>query len=238
MEWLTFLGSILGGLIGGIFTFLGVKITINNENRKILENKREEKLKNKPRLEIVNKTEIMNYNPKFKSNNELDVVVLKILNYDNNGSRLNFYYDEEVLNKENLCYKEYTFKNTGVTEIDYICITTNLPKDTALFEFENYEFFVKERLLNYEAWSNKHFIKQGDKITVRLYYLKDKIILSNIGSATITLWLRDINGNIWYQPLFIQNDFIDKSYESNNKEFKESRDIEIALECFEKPYLW
>ena len=238
MEWLSFLGSILGGLIGGIFTFLGVKITINNENKKILEKKREEKIKNKPRLEIVNKTEIKNYSAKSKSKNELDVVVLKILNYDNNGSRPNFYYDEEALNKENLCYKEYTFKNTGAAEIDYVCITTNLPKDTALFEFENYEFFVKERLLNYEAWSNKHFIKQGDKITVRLYYLKDKIILSNIGSATITLWLRDINGNIWYQPLFIQNDFIDKSYESNNKEFKESRDIETALECFEKPYLW
>lgn len=238
MEWLSFLGSILGGLIGGIFTFLGVKITINNENKKILEKKREEKIKNKPRLEIVNKTEIKNYSSKSKSKNELDVVVLKILNYDNNGSRPNFYYDEGSLNKENLCYKEYTFKNTGATEIDYVCITTNLPKDTALFEFEHYEFFVKERLLNYDAWSNKHFIKQGDKITVRLYYLKDKIILSNIGSATITLWLRDINGNIWYQPLFIQNDFIDKSYESNNKEFKESRDIETALECFEKPYLW
>ena len=238
MEWLSFLGSILGGLMGGIFTFLGVKITINNENRKILDKKREEKLKNKPRLEIINKTEIKNYSVKSKSKNELDAVVLKILNYDNNGSRPNFYYDKEALNKENLCYKEYIFKNTGATEIDYVCITTNLPKDTALFELENYEFFVKERLLNYEAWSNKHFIKQGDKITVRLYYLKDKIILSNIGSATITLWLRDINGNIWYQPLFIQNDFIDKSFESNNKEFKESRDIETALECFEKPYLW
>lgn len=92
--------------------------------------------------------------------------------------------------------------------------------------------------MNYEAWSNKHFIKQGDKITVRLYYLKDKIILSNIGSATITLWLKDINGNIWQQPLFIQNDFIDKSYESNNKEFKNSIDIETALKCFENPYLW
>ena len=238
MEWLSFLGSIIGGLIGGIFTFLGVKITINNENKKILEKKREEKIKNKPRLEIVNKTEIKNYSAKSKSKNELDVVVLEILNYNNNGSRPNFYYDKEALNKENLCYKEYTFKNTGATEIDYVCITTNLPKDTALFEFENYEFFVKERLLNYEAWSNKHFIKQGDKITVKLYYLKDKIILSSIGSATITLWLRDINGNIWYQPLFIQNDFIDKSYESNNKEFKESRDIKTALECFEKPYLW
>lgn len=238
MEWLSFFGSILGGLIGGIFTFLGVKITINNENKKTLEKKRDEKLKNKPRLEIVNKTEIKNYSSKLKSKNELDVVVLKILNYDNNGSRPNFYYDEEVLNRENLCYKEYTFKNTGATEIDYICITTNLLKDTALFEFEHYEFFVKEKLLNYEAWSNKHFIKQGEDITVRLYYLKDKIIVSNIGSATITLWLRDINGNIWYQPLFIQNDFIDKSYESNNKEFKDSRDIETALHCFENPYLW
>ena len=28
MDWLGFAGSIVGGIIGGLFTFLGVKVTI------------------------------------------------------------------------------------------------------------------------------------------------------------------------------------------------------------------
>ena len=28
MDWLAFAGSILGGLIGGLFTFIGVRLTI------------------------------------------------------------------------------------------------------------------------------------------------------------------------------------------------------------------
>ena len=54
------LASILGGLVGGLFTFLGVLITIHHENKKIYrtelmreKDKEEKLLENKPRLEIV-----------------------------------------------------------------------------------------------------------------------------------------------------------------------------------------
>ena len=34
MDWLAFAGSILGGLIGGLFTFIGVSLTIKHEDKK------------------------------------------------------------------------------------------------------------------------------------------------------------------------------------------------------------
>lgn len=46
MEWLSFFGSIIGGLIGGLFTYFGVVLTIKQQekNRKLEE---EEKIKKK-----------------------------------------------------------------------------------------------------------------------------------------------------------------------------------------------
>ena len=34
MDWLGFLGSIISGIIGGLFTFLGVKVTVKNDDKK------------------------------------------------------------------------------------------------------------------------------------------------------------------------------------------------------------
>lgn len=53
MDWLAFAGSILGGLIGGLFTYFGVRLTLKHEMEK---EKKEQILKadaEKPRLEIV-----------------------------------------------------------------------------------------------------------------------------------------------------------------------------------------
>lgn len=34
MDWLGFAGSVIGGIIGGLFTFLGVKLTIKHDDEK------------------------------------------------------------------------------------------------------------------------------------------------------------------------------------------------------------
>ena len=53
MEWISFLGSILGGLIGGIFTFLGVKLTLKHDKEKEHKEILLKANENKPRLEVV-----------------------------------------------------------------------------------------------------------------------------------------------------------------------------------------
>ena len=37
MDWLGFLGSIISGIIGGLFTFLGVKVTIKNDDKETIQ---------------------------------------------------------------------------------------------------------------------------------------------------------------------------------------------------------
>lgn len=237
MEWLNFIGSILGGLIGGLFTFYGVKMTISYENKKILKEKEEKKLQNKPRLEIVEKTGILEVTKDHLIKGDLNVVMLDILKYSFKDRPL-FYYDESAKNMENLCYKEYVFKNNGVTEIEFVSASTNLQKQSSLFELNSYKFFIENNMLNYEGWCRKKYIKNGDNLIMRIYYRKDKTIFSNIDCNTITLWIKDIDGNLWRQHLNVYSDEISKTFKTNFIEFEEEVNIETAFECFENPILW
>lgn len=58
-----------------------------------------------------------------------------------------------------------------------------------------------------------------------------------MGSAAITVWLRDVNGRYWSQSLFCPDNKIGLPYLSNYKEFKEYINVDKALKCFRNPYL-
>ena len=237
MEWISFFGSIIGGLIGGIFTFLGVKLTLRHEKEKDYKEALLKADANKPRLEIINYYDFHSNKNKKILNNDCNVVALKIEEFKNDDGRAKFFYDKEALIDKNLIFVEYELKNTGNTEIEDICITSNLPQNMSIFELERKEFYIIENLLNYEVWSHKRYIKPGKTIKVRIYYLKDKIITSPI-SYPFTIWLQDINGRYWKQNFNSPINEIEISTYSNREEFKETIDIKTAIECFNKPYLW
>lgn len=236
MEWLSFLGSILGGLIGGLFTFMGVKKTLKSEKAKEEKKEKEELYQKRPRLEVIEKTDYINVKEEDSIYVNNGVIMLKIEKYDV-SSRPTFYYDERCLKKTNLCYREFVLKNTGETEIDYLYITTNYPKSTSLFEIRSYEILVKEKILSYDAFGDSRFIKKGDTFTLRIYYLIGEIFYDHI-SSSIEIWLRDINGNLWGQSLFVNDGYIDNSTTRKSSELREYIDISNALECFRNPYLW
>ena len=238
MDWLSFAGSIIGGLIGGLFTYCGVKLTLNHEKEKEIKEESKKVEETKPRLEIIKHTNIKKSPEYNKREIGCCALFLKIIDYKCSGSRVQFYYDEQALEINNLVYVEYILKNIGQTEIMDICLSTNLPKNTSLLELDDREFYIRDKLLNYNVFSNKKYIKPGDSIKVRVYYINDKIIDSIIGSATITVWLSDVNGRYWSQSLFCPDNKIGLPYLSNYREFKEYTSVETAIKCFINPYLW
>ncbi|ENY69741.1 hypothetical protein [Mycoplasmopsis arginini] len=98
--------------------------------------------------------------------------MLNITNFIDDNGRARFFYDEQTLNDKNLQFVEYELRNTGLTEIVDICITGNLPKNLSLVELERKEFYITENLLNYEVWSHKSYIKSGQTLKIRIYYIK------------------------------------------------------------------
>lgn len=238
MDWLAFAGSILGGLIGGLFTYFGVRLTLKHEMEK---EKKEQILKadaEKPRLEIVKFLSFEETKNNRNVNNDCNILMLDIKKFADDNGRARFFYDEQALKDENLQFVEYELKNTGLTEIADICITGNLPRNLSLIELERKETYITENFLNYEVWSNKRYIKPGQSLKLRIYYIKDQVMVSNLGTPIITIWLNDVNGRYWSQLLASPNNQIEISRYRKYSEFRENINIDTAIECFRNPYLW
>ena len=238
MDWLAFAGSILGGLIGGLFTFIGVRLTIKHEEKQKVIEELKKANENKPRLEIIDSIDY-DLDAKKASQLHADVtaLVLRIASFKEEDGRALFEYDYSLDEKNMHCF-EFRMKNTGFTEIEDVCLTSNLQKDTGLMNYYNREMFLSNKLLSYDAWSDKGYIKPGGIIKIRVLFPKDKIVVSNIGSAIISIWLRDVNGRVWHQPLFVERKETEISRLSKNSDFKNATDIETAIECFKNPYMW
>jgi len=50
----------------------------------------------------------------------------------------------------------------------------------SVIELRNAESLVKEKFLNYEAWSDKRFIKSWEQIKLRVYYIEDHVITGSL----------------------------------------------------------
>ncbi|MCQ2776649.1 MAG: hypothetical protein MJ217_02925 [Bacilli bacterium] len=163
--------------------------------------------------------------------------MLHIEDFKEIRNRPNFIYDSKAKDLKNLICFEYKLKNIGLTEIDDVALVCNLYKDTALFDLEMSPLYIEDKLLNYVVYSEKRFIKTNDEIIVRIYFLKSKIIVGTLG-ASCSLYIRDINGRYWHQPIFVPDNSIESSTLSSYKNFKNYTDIDVAIKCFRGELPW
>ena len=236
------LASVLGGLVGGLFTFLGVLLTIayekskdKKEEQRRLKEKVEEQIKARPRLEIQ---EYYSVEDEKDLDVDLEVVMACIKGFKDEG-RAYFEYHPDVINKEKWVSVDYVFKNIGATEIDHLYLMTNLPKDTSLFNVSNNEYIsdYKNKFLNYSVILEKT-IKPQQTVRIRVSYITNRVIVSNLGNAPISIWLMDINKNVWSQSLFAPENKIYNSEKRDYKTFRENNDIVKAIQCFKNPMMW
>ena len=102
MDWLAFAGSILGGLIGGLFTFIGVRLTLKHEKEKERRAALQKANDTKPRLEIVTYRGFDETVNDKTIINDCNVLALPInLHSDKNGNML--FYD--IL--DDIAFKRY-----------------------------------------------------------------------------------------------------------------------------------
>ncbi|MCR5692946.1 MAG: hypothetical protein K6G74_03125 [Bacilli bacterium] len=232
MEWLAFAGSVLGGLISGLFTFIGVRLSISHDEYK-KQRERIEKAKNeKPRLEIVSLKTVDEASETEVPNNDCNVLALDIEKFRVEEGRSCFYYNEAALEIKNLTFAEYELINNGSTEIEDICVTSNIPDFMSLIEFERKDFYIKERFLNYGVWSNKRYIKPKDTFTLRVYYIKGEIPTTTFGCPELVIWLRDVNDFVWSQTLDAPTKDIEKPIMRSDALLREACDILPTIRSF------
>ena len=152
---------------------------------------------------------------------------------------LDCFYDDAALQEENLVFVEYLLKNTGKTEISEAVVAGNMPRIMAVFEYEKSRNEIQENFLNYYVGVNRRFIKPGDTIKLRIYYIKNQVLpASFFGGTVFSIWLNDVNNRIWIQSLNSPQNEIEVPQLSSLKMFKDRTDIGAAIDCFNNPHLW
>ena len=201
MDWLSFWGSIIGGLIGGIFTFLGVFLTLRRDKKKQIIEERKQLLESKPRLEILSIKDYDHFETDdFTFEDALiEVPIIGVDMKDNDHPKP--IYPEEAINFLNLATREYIFQNTGLTEISWISFTLRDPRRLSLALFNESHLMIKNQDLQFTVHINKRFIKHGNTLKLRIFYLKEEKSIQLFKGITLWIWLCDIHGNLWVQQL-------------------------------------
>ena len=98
---------------------------------------------------------------------------------------------------------------------------------------------VSKRFGDFVALDNINFtIKPGEFFNIKVHYLNDQVIYSNLGNPTITLWLLDINGRLWSQSFSCPDNEVGVPYLNNINNFRAQTSVETAIQCFKDPMLW
>ena len=229
MDWVSFAGSILSGLIGGLFTFLGVKATINHEKKKIKNEENRKVLESMPRLEFAKKYVLDELKEPVKN---CEIVIANIKEFKEVDGIARFIYDDNLLDGDKLEFIDVLLENTGKTEIENIFIASN-PRYESAFDLKTKDFFVERKILSCGAYVGQRFIKPGEFVRVRIHFLENE----NIRTA-LSVWIIDINGRYWRQSLNINRKEIEKPELKSRRDFKEMTDESNFVECYKKPYLW
>lgn len=246
MDWIQILvtvlcslgSAIIGGIIGGFFTVLATRMNHKHEDETKQKELLREADKAKPRLELL---DYKSFNETKKAENEkadVSVLVLGIRGFEDKNGRAFFTYDKKALENKNLIYVEYLFENTGLTEIEEVCVAGNLPRFVSVLDMNQKDTFIREGFLNYDVWSDRRYIKTKQTIKIRVYYIKDQIPATLLSSPSLSIWLKDVNGLMWCQTLLAPGKEIEISRFKSDVEFRNDIDISSAIDCFRNPELW
>lgn len=226
----TIIEAVVSGLISGIFTVIGVLITLGVENaRKEKEIKRAE-IKNKPRFKLRE--------GKFGTDDiiDLSVFVAPFNVIKKEDGTIIFNYDKKLYN-ENIICKDFIFENIGKGFAAEFHIVSNNQKHVSIISFPLRKSFMNMHSLNYCVLYDKSSIEVNESLKVKIIYNKE-LQSTNLFSADFSIYYKDENGNYWEQPLFPETPKLYEPVKSSWKELKNQISVETALECFENPLLW
>ncbi len=232
------IGSILGGLVTGLFTVYIFKQTVRVEEERRKQDKIEKYTRLKPELEISGYKNYLEENEYVNQDDiDLDVFVCAILDVKV-GLGITIVYDQEAADVNQWVSVVYRFRNIGKTDIEAIYVTSSSQKNTAVFKCigDRVATSIKHGMLDYCATYDKK-VRVGDKFSVRINYLKNRVIGSSL-SASLGIILEDANNNFWRQPLFAPIESIYHSQQITYKEFRSEVNPADAIACFKDPMLW
>lgn len=233
--------AVAGGAVTLLTTLLLDRRKEKREDRLASKKLQREVFQTRPEMQIVDFKDYISrtgYGIKQKCDIELFVAHIEKTTVEDKKKQVivRARYKKEHLNQGEWCCVMYTFKNVGKTDISTMDIIWHFQQSSCIFPADEARQWADGNLLNYSFCYDKK-IRAGEGVTMKICYHKDAIIL-DMFSATISLGMIDDNGRYWTQPLFAPQDKLYDSRAITPKEYTEQTRIDVAKECFRKPWLW
>lgn len=208
--WIAFLGSIIGGIISGGLTCLGVVLTIKHENKKRSEETRQRIFDSRPQLELISRNLIYLPTKTWIFPNPLDAAVARIDLPTESGNEIT--YRETPKNAKQVCVT-FKLKKVGKTPIERIVICSKRPSYFVLLPNARKDLIKQDKAPWNGVTLEKHLSTESE-IEVSFYSTKDDIEDYN----RCLIYLEDSDKKVWYQDFCILDGNIKSSHPSK-KEF-------------------
>jgi len=231
--------AVISALIGGFVTYSFDRKKESRKEKKDLLAKLEEQRKNRPEFLITNMKDSFNRPGTCIDTQpcDIEIYVAGIKKVNIKDEIVFAEYEDSIFDKKTWVCRQYTLKNVGKTVVYGVDIISNYKKDTCIFNVKAIdEKVIKLGILNYSVLLDKR-IAPDESFTLKLCYDKEKIITGFV-SAIFEIGMRDDNGINWVQPFFAPENKLYESRKISYQEYRENLLPDIAIECFQKPYLW
>lgn len=235
------ISALSGGFIAFLFTIASDKRKEKREDKLESKKQQREAFQNRPEMQIIDFKDYIGrpgYGVKQKC--DIDIFVAHIANTTIDGDKkhliVNAHYCDDDLKTDEWCCVIYSLKNVGKTAISTLDIICHFQQTTCIFPSSEIRQYMDGNMLNY-SYCHDRKIREGDTVTLKLCYHKDRIIPGLI-SAVMSIGMVDDNGKHWTQPLFAPQEKIYDSRLISEKEYYEEKRTDVAEECFKKPWLW
>lgn len=232
----SFLTTIIGAMVGGFLSTFNAIYISNKERkeRKIDELAREqrEQFNNKAELKIV-KNE--------KSNKRKPDIEVFISPYITEFKEKNEHYDavfpKDILDKSKHKYEDFTLKNIGKSDINYLYVCAANQVNTMLVEYNSLNSWVKDNFAFYSALYQKKILVDED-VVIRIYYLEN-YKASFTFSTAISLLFEDEYRHLWAQSFFYESEILEVPYKIDYKYLREHTTTDAITGYFQSQWhLW
>ena len=147
-----------------------------------------------------------------------------------------FYYSNDILDSKKYKHLKFCLKNIGNADVNQLTLCATFKKNTMLCHVNDIDFYVKNKLVNYDYLFDRK-IMRGNSIIIDIAYLPNSKIC-NMFSCEIALIFKDSYGNLYEQPFFIQKGNLYEPRLITYEEYNIYTKDDMAIECFKKPWMW
>lgn len=193
--------SVLGGLVGGLFTFLGVKMTLAHEKQIRIEDKME-KNRESNKLIVENRPKLQVVEDNGDNVDKVDTREIFLIPYINprliDEKTIEFGYTDEIFSKDYWEKYEIILQNKGKRAIESFFLQLQYKSMVNVYSKTEITMWEKTWLGKYyqDTYNFMTGLQPGEKIKLIINYPKKYDKFKNI---PLDVYMNDEDDNYWYQ---------------------------------------